>query len=505
MLRCGDLQEAEVIFSGILQQQPGNPAANCGMGQILMARGQLLPAGDFFQRALVGAPDHAQANFGLAESLRIQGSHAEAAEHYEKALTVMSDDPRVFNHFGMTCMELSRFARARELFEHALVLQPDLAYAHNNLGILLGAHGEIDAARAHFDEALHYAPDLYDAYFHRALFRKFTAVDADIEDMEARIADPAVPDEGRASLGFALGKAYDDLGDCTTAFGYYSTANECQRRLQPFDIDASIDEIESIRQVFEAVELPEIDPDYGTDLIPVFIVGIPRSGSSLIEQILAGHSRVLGAGELELLGSEIRGAGPYFPQSIADFDGKDLERIGTTYLDELQSVAGGTASVVIDKMPANFLYIGLIQVMFPNARIINTLRHPLDCCLSCFQQRFTGTGVAFSNDLDDLGRYYRAYRQLMAYWRARFPDRIIDLRYEDLVARPEETVGGLLDSFGLTFEPSCMEFHRAARPVGTASVAQVRRPIHGDSVQKWQRYEAFLAPLKKHMEDAWLR
>ena len=295
-------------------------------------------------------------------------------------------------------------------------------------------------------------------------------------------------------LGFGLGKAFAELGEHARAFDYWRAANGCQRRLSPYDVRQAVQLMKSMQQVFDASLLSRAEGSRERGPVPIFVLGMPRSGTSLVEQILAAHPAVFGAGEQEIVG-RLGAQAASAPADLARLEANDWARLGERYLQQIRDLSAGEPFVV-DKLPTNFLYIGMIRMMLPEARIVHCQRDPMDTGLSCFRNHFMAPGLDFSCDLEDIGIYYRHYRSLMAHWDQVLPGEIHAIRYEDLVADPEAQIRRLLRFCGLPFEAQCLAFHRVERMVATASMAQVRQPIHSGSVGAWRRYEAQLQPLK---------
>jgi Sulfotransferase family len=310
----------------------------------------------------------------------------------------------------------------------------------------------------------------------------------------------SLPEEGRRQLLFALAKAFADLGEHERAFGWLLEGNALKRRQIGYDEAKVLGQFARIRAVFDRDLMDRSRGRGDPSSVPIFILGMPRSGTTLVEQVLASHSEVYGAGELldferEVARlSEADGAPPTFPELAPSLSGEQLRQLGTRYVQRVRPAAPAAVHIT-DKMPMNFLFVGLIHLALPNARIIHTRRDPVDTCLSCFATLFTGEHrVAY--ELGELGRYYRAYDRLMRHWRDMLPDGVIlEVKYEDLVTGFEPQARRIVDHCGLEFEDTCLDFHKTRRPVRTASAAQVRQPIYQSSVGRWHSYKHLLRPL----------
>jgi len=377
---------------------------------------------------------------------------------------------------------------------------PSLAEAHKNLGTLYGEQGRIDDARYHLKQAFAQRPNYAQAYWQYASITKFSDFDDVVRAIKSSYERPGVADTERMRLAYALGKAFDDLGQYSLAFSYWEEGNRLRGKLSGYDIRPVLAEIRAIKRVFSAAFCKRANPGPATTPKLIFIVGMPRSGTSLTEQILASHSAVYGAGELETLDAAIRGAVRRFPADIEKLKPADWESIRECYLRDVSDRAADSIYVT-DKMPSNFFHIGAIGILFPDAKIVHCRRNAMDTALSCFRNHFVSERLGFTCDLRDLGRYYRQYLDLMAHWGRIETADIYDIRYESVVADPEREVRNLLEFCGLPFEPGCLEFHENKRPVKTASAIQVRQPIYRSSVHGWKHYEREIQPFRQTLNQ----
>ena len=364
------------------------------------------------------------------------------------------------------------------------------------------AHQELgrrDEALASYHEAIAIRPDYAEAHRHLSHAKTFTEYDNDIKAMEETYATSGVSDEQRMHLAFGLGKAFEDLREYEKAFGYFLSGNALKRATHEFAIENVEKNFGYLKKLFTK-RLYSRKQDGGVDeKSPIFVLGMPRSGTSLVEQILASHPRVHGAGELNFLSQIIASRfnfidGASFTESIVQASADDFSKAGGEYIDRVRKRTQ-SAEFITDKMPENFIHIGMIKLMLPNAKIIHCRRDPLDTCLSIFKNFFSARGYNYAYDLRHLGQYYNQYRDLMAHWHSQLPGFIYDIQYEDLVADQEAQSRALLAHCGLEWDNVCLEFHKTDRAVQTLSSAQVRRPIYKVSVQSWKRYENELAPL----------
>ncbi len=387
---------------------------------------------------------------------------------------------------------------------HGLLLDGSSAEAHNSLGLVLRAVGKLSEGRTAVEEAIRLVPSSAKFRRHLSEMIKFRDGDNHLMEMERLLskADKLAPGE-RTDLHFALGKAYDDLGRHADAARQWLQGNSLKRREFEYDA-AAVDEVfERIRNVFSRDWLETRQGVGHPSPIPVFVIGMPRSGTTLVEQILASHPQVFGNGETKYFADAISktedARDALYPDVASTMTGSDFADLGGRYLTESLPLARPGALRVTDKMPSNFLFAGLIHLSLPNAPIIHTVRNPVDTCLSCFSKLFTGE-LNYTYDLAELGRYYRQYQLLMAHWKSVLPPgRILDVCYEDLVEDVEGNARRIVAHCGLDWDPRCLSFQENDRPVRTASATQVRQPVYKSAVGRWRPYRDFLAPLLQEL------
>jgi tetratricopeptide (TPR) repeat protein len=476
----GKLKEAAACQERALALKPEFAEAWSNLGNVRYAQGQLSKAMAWYERALTLKPDYADAHNNLGTALLAQDRIDEAVAHYERALALKAD-PSAHNNLGNALMRRDKLDDARAHYERALVLRPDYANAHNNLGNVLKEQGNFDDAMAHYGRAIAIHPDYAEAHLNRADIKSFQLGDADLAMLEALAARDDLSADQALYVHFALAKALDDIKDYCGAFEHLRRGNALKREQIHYDEVGALQLFERISTIFDRGLFDRFQGQGDPSSIPVFVVGMPRSGSTLIQQILASHPQIHAAGELTVL-----------EKSPMDVDA--FQQLGQRYLSELPQVSDEKLRIV-DKLPGNFLRIGLIHLMFPNARIIHTMRDPIDTCMSCYSKLFN-TGLPFTYDLGELGRYYRAYSELMDHWRSLLPPgAMLDVSYEHVVDDLEGQGRRLIDYCGLPWDNRCIDFHRNGHPVRTASAVQVRQPLFRGSVQRWRHYEAGLAPL----------
>jgi len=487
-----------------------------------------------YDKAIALKPDYAEVfnNRGLAlkELKRLD----EALASYDKSIALKPNYAEAFSNRGFLLQELKRFDEALASYDRAIALKPDLAEAHSNRGAALFDHGRLDEAVAACRQAVTLKPNLAGAHNNLGLalmqignlsnacealgqavrlaprnakYRRdlsdithFDAGDPHLTAMEQLVRERASLSTGeRIEMCFALAKAYEDVGRHAEAFHQWLDGNALKRRQLVYDEVTTLGALDSAASEFTAELIQNWQHVGHPSSIPVFIIGMPRSGTTLIEQILASHTRVFGGGELKYFSGAVQGNRTMRTRAVtssrlAKMTGKDFHDIGARYVAEIERLAPSAARIT-DKMPMNFIFAGIIHVALPNAAIIHTIRDPIDTCLSCFSKLFTDE-QNYTYDLAELGRYYRRYQTLMAQWgRVLPPGRILDVHYEDVVADLEVQARRIIAHCGLDWDPRCLTFHQTERPVRTASAAQVRRPIYNSAVGRWRVHEKSLGPL----------
>ncbi len=494
----GKLEEAAAHQQRALALNPGLAEAWSNLGNVWFHQGRIADAVTCYERALALRPRYVDAHNNLGAALLSQERVEEAVWHFERALALDPGYSAAHNNLGNALLKQARLDEAKTHYERALEIKPDYANAHNNLGNVLKEKGRFEEAMAHYERAIKLQPDYAAAYLNRTELKRFRRGESDLAALE-QLAANSLPPEKAVFAHFALAKALDDVGDYDRAWEYLRKANALRRAEIEYPERRALELLDRIGKVFDAGLFERFHGSGDPSQVPIFVVGMPRSGSTLIEQILASHPQIHGAGELPIFE---RMEDPTFPDYVPGLSRDQLRRMGEAYLAQLPQaqpqVPAGVVRIV-DKLPGNFLRIGLIRLMLPNARIIHTVRHPLDTCLSCYFKLFTH-GLLFTYDLGELGRYYQSYSRLMQHWRTVLPpDAMLEVRYEDVVDDLEGQARRLIEHCGLAWDERCIGFHRHERPVRTASSVQVRQPLFRSSLERWRHYEAGLAPLIKEL------
>ncbi len=500
-----EFDQAARWFREALRSAPGYPEAHNNLGLALLGQGRIEEAISSFGEAARLRPTYADPHANLGNTHREIGNLSDAIEAYREALRIKPDSAKTLASLGGALIDRGDFDAAEAHYEQWLQGHPDSPLALVGTAVLLELLGDFDASYAIVARAVAAAdPTAAVACIFGRLAPRYGKSDDAISLAENMLARPDLSNDERHLLHFNLGKLYDADDAFDGAFEHFAAGNAL--KTTQFDPQRSAAMVERAISYYGARNVARLPRAGNASEVPVFIVGMPRSGTTLVEQILHSHPAVHGAGELEdidrLVRSRAGGApvGDAYPECLAGLDHAALDAIAETYLSKLRTL-GADALRVTDKMPYNFLYLGLIGQLFPGTRVIHCIRDPLDTCLSCFFQSFRRANVQ-TYDLRHLGHYYRQYEQLMRHWRAVLDIPIFDLHYERLVASPEEISRALVDFVGLEWDAACLRFYDSKRVVNTASYDQVRQPIYSRSIGRWRHYERQLGPLIEALAEA---
>ena len=533
------LDDAIAIYQEYLLLVPDDPEVLHWLGRICHDKKEYEQAIIYYQRALEKSPGRVDSLNGLGLTHHAQGDYEQAVACYEQALKYQPNDYIVLNNLGCTFRILQKFDKATACFRKTLSIEPSYAEAHYNLGFVLSLQQMYADSFDSLQLALSIKPEYPEAYallgknylvqgdFNNALASckkslsinpydemavflmasiQNCAEDKDtVTKIEHLFLQKDIKDEQKRYSAFALGKAYADTGDYDKSFFYLSEGNRLERRSYEYSIEEDERLFDLIKEVYNELYILKHSNEDNKDNTPIFILGMPRSGTSLVEQILASHPDVYGAGELEDLQRiilNLTGHNSPFEafEKISRNGGDFYELLAEEYLVGSRKHSS-SAKFITDKMPHNFLYIGAIRLAFPNAKIIHCVRGPMDNCFSIYKHLFEGGWHKYANDLQELGQYYLIYLDLMKYWNNVFPGSIYDLKYEDMIADQEGETRKLLQHCGLSWNDQCLSFYKTSRNVSTLSLVQVRKPIYKDSVQLWEKYRKHLEPLRSILLD----
>jgi len=501
MLNEGDIHGAERLLRRFLQTHGDHVEAMRLLAQIGIKLEILDDAEFLLESALAFAPDHVGARYDYAVVLSQRHKHAQALDEAEKLLRIEPANRAFRIIYANACVGLGKQETALGVFRDLLDGSAQKAELYLSIGHAEKTLGRQPAAVEAYRSAATAQPSFGDAYWSLANLKTYRFTDKEITRMRAQEAAPATALVDRYHLCFALGKALEDRSEYEESFRYYERGNALKKSESKHSASA-LERTMRLQAPVCTAEFFSSRRGTGCDSrAPIFIVGLPRAGSTLLEQILASHSQVEGTAELAeipqlvqlLAGREQKDSKPRYPRVLAELEPDQLRAFGEKFIADTRVYRTGKPHF-IDKMPNNFRHIGLIHLILPNARIIDARRAPVACCFSNFKQLFA-SGQEFTYGLDDIGSYYRNYVELMDHWNAVLPGKILRLQHEDVVADLEGSVRRLLEFCGLEFEPACIEFYKTERSVRTASSEQVRRPIFKEGLDQWRHFEAWLGPL----------
>ena len=496
----GKLQEAVQTCDKAIQLKPDNAEAHGNRGAALQQLGHLEEAVKSYDVALQFKPEYPEALYNRGIALNNLGQPGRAVKSYDTLIRVKPDYAAAYYNRGNALQLMGQHASAVESYKKATQLHPDYSESYCNSGVSLQSLGEMKRAARSYEKAIDLKPDYAEAHLNLCMLKKFKPDDVQIKAMEKLYTDPKTSENDRVRFCFALGKVFEDLGEHDKAFHYLHEGNKSRKLALRYNIDTDKDLIRKIRHLFTLKNSPlKVSSGRTASPQPVFVIGMPRSGTSLVEQILASHSKVYGGGELPFLNNLLNPLISNLSEEDAtlgqgQLSEVNLEKLRQGYLNALTTLKV-SEKIVTDKMPLNFRWVGFIRLALPEAKIIHLNRDPMATCWSIYKRDFSMKGNEYANDMEDLAEYYKLYCDLMSFWHEQFPTIVYELCYEDLTENQEQETRNLLNFCELEWEAQCMDFHETKRVVHTASAAQVRTPMYQGSSDAWQKFETHLKPL----------
>lgn len=516
LYRLGNLSEASSEYQTALRLTPSDPVATNGLAAVFMAQGKHEHAIRLLEPVLNNTPAFAEAEINLAISLTFVGRAEEAVAHGQKAVALKPESVAAHSSLAAAFRDAGQAEKAADAYATALQFDANNREARVGLGSTLVDLGRFDEAVEHLEQAIKIDPNCGTAYYHLAELARHHKVEFSEEqmaDLDARAKNEAISADDRSAMRFSRAISFERQKRSSEAFAEYALGNEAihawlAQNGTGFDVARHHKFIDDIIATFDTSFLERDDLHGSPDETPVFVVGMPRSGTTLIEQIIASHPQAAGAGELSTVhrlaqhapldrpGSSVRS----FPDNASQLTSEALGKHAASYLDRLRQV-DETAARIVDKMWANFLYVGFLAVLFPKARFIHARRNLMDVGLSCYCRRLVSVNLPWAWNLTEIGTYAREYLRIMRHWSEVMPDRIFEVRYEELVEDQEATSRGLIDFCGLEWSEQCIRFYESDRSIQTHSRVQVRQPIYRTSKEKWRQFETELEPLRQALDN----
>ncbi|MBF0195921.1 MAG: tetratricopeptide repeat protein [Magnetococcales bacterium] len=499
---CGKLEEADKAYQKVFSIKPDYAEAYCDFASLLYEQGKIEEAITSCQKAISNKPNYVSAYNNLACIFQLQGRLDEAVDYYQQAISQKPDVALYHFNLANTLQEQGKHDLAVLSYQRSIEIDPKYIKAYNNLGKTLQEQGKAVDAVAIYQKAISIDPGFSELFFNLSLSKKYNQ-NSEVEELKT-VLSQQVDKKDKIHLNFAIGKAMVDIKNDEDAFIYFNEGNRLERETFEYNIADAKKTFNNFKKVFNKELFLKHGESGCKDNTPIFILGMPRSGTTLIEQILASHKEVHGAGELsfvkngvlETMSSNLVNMIPY---TVSRLKEGDIKELGEKYIKNIRNLNHDIKHIT-DKMPDNFLYIGLIRLMLPNAKIIHSVRSAKDTCLSIYRIKFVGTHK-YAYNLKELGEYYRLYYDMMTHWNTLFPDDIYQCNYEELTTNQEEETRKLLAFCGLTWSEGCIDFHKTKRNIVTASNFQVRQQMYTSSINGWQRFESQLQPLISALGD----
>ncbi len=489
----GQNDEALNSYKQVLSIIPDSAGAHNNIGIIYQEMGQVEEAIKYYKKVIAINPEHDEANNNLGTCHYGLGQFDTALKNYRRAIAINPNYDEAHFNLGIALKELGQSDEALNSFKHTLIINPDFADAYNNIGIILQELGQTDEAFISYVHALAIDPGNTEFHLNLALMKNYIKGDTQLIQMQSLLSANNISQSERIQLCFALAKAYADLGEKDELFKVLNEGNQLRKEELNYSIEKDLDNHSLLRKMF----ISNIENSSSYDpltISPIFIVGMPRSGASLVEQIISSHHKVYGAGELSTLGNLIAPIMNDYVTHNNSLSLKNFLSIRQRYSNNLSNL-NASESIITDKMTENFRYVGFILKAFPEAKIINLKRDSRAVCWSIYKNYFPEQGLGFEYNMQDLARYCNSYNELMIFWHELFPNKIYDICYEDLTTNQEEEVKKLLEYCELDWDDNCLNFHKNKRAVKTTSSLQVGEKFYQGSSNAWKKYETQIQPL----------
>ena len=491
----GEIDGAIQMFDTATKIKPNYAEAYFNIGVIYYEISQLTKAINYYLKAIEANPGYSDAHNNLGITYLDLGKLDKSIKHLELAISFRPEFPEAHNNLGSVYQEKGSLDAAINSYKRAITLKNNFAQAHTNLGIIQEKTGKFDDALLSYSNAINHDPKNVSAHFNLSYLKTFNTEDQQVLQMHSILSTDSVDQTDRARLCFALARVYENLGDSEKLFEYLNQGNSLRKQVLNFSFNSSNNNNSYLKNIFKNLNDHNFESSKSSQICPIFIVGMPRSGTTLLEQIISSHREVYGAGELKNLNEILI---PIFQNQLDSSDSiitnEIVSSIRSQYIESLINLNIKEATIT-DKWPLNFRYVGFILSAFPNAKIIHSKRDSIATCWSIYKHFFSDNANGWAYNLDDIADFYLLYDDLMSFWHELYPGRIFDLSYEDLTANQELETRKLIEYCGLDWDKNCLDFHKNKRVVGTASVSQVRMEMFQGSSENWKKYKQYLGPL----------
>ena len=493
LFKSKKLSKAELFGKELTSTYPNNVILYNILGLILTYQKKIDEAIECYEKGIKIKPDFAMIYNNLGSIYKSKENYTKAENYYKKSIDLDRKIPETQNNLGNLYISLNKYQKAIACYKNALNINPKFFTCHYNIGVAYKNIGKFEKAKKYLQEAVKLNKHFYIAHRTLSQITKYTIDNEHFNFLKKLYEGTKIIDTNKKEIAFALGKASEDIKDFSNAFKYYNEGNYLHRKSIIFSIKNEKNEFNNIKKTFNEKLFNKFKQSGDLHSTAIFIIGMPRSGSTLVEQILSNHPKVFGGDELIFLGNLIKKhfdnkASGLFLKNIINIDEENLKKIGHEYISNLRNISDNSERVT-DKFLINFKWIGLIKLILPNSKIVHCVRNPRDNCLSIFKNYFTSNKLNFSYNLEEIAEFYNLYSDLMEYWKNMLPKYFFDIKYEKLIQNPKQQIRNLLKECNLTWHDNCLKFYNNKRPIKTASDTQARKKIYKSSVDSWKNYE----------------
>jgi len=487
--------EAELLSKKLVEKNPKVSFLYNLLGLILVGQEKDDEAIKYYEKGINIKPDYAMIYNNLGTIYKSKKNYAKAENYYKKSIKLDNKLPEVQNNLGDLYIDLNKHTEAIISLKKSISINSKFYIAHYNLGILYKSIGKFEESKKCLNEAIRLYPQFYNAHKAFSEINKYKVDDNHIGIMKKLYDEININTLGRMTLAFALGKAFDDIKNFKDAFKYYNEGNKLRRNNIEFSLEKENEEFLNIKKTFNKSFFNKYWKIGKKDLTPIFILGMPRSGTTLVEQIISSHPKVYGGGELNYFNDFVKNLfyknGNFSIEYINRHNDKNFRKIGQEYIDKIREISGKSERVT-DKLPINFKWIGFIKLILPNSKIIHCIRNPKDTCISIYKNYFTNDELNYAYNFEELIDFYNLYEDLMKFWRKNLPEFITEIKYEDLIRNPKKEIPKLIKNCNLDWNENCIKFYNNKRAIKTASDTQARSKIYTSSIDSWKNYEKYL-------------